>query len=98
MLLATAGALRAAAPLVRHDELAWSEGPISGSVRVAAAGDSTFLRQTFVPRAGHCAITPAETIRAVQSLLFRLHTGVWGSLDAHAMNVTASALGRAVPR
>jgi len=61
---------------------------------VARSGDSAFLRQTFVHRAGHCAFTPAETITAVQSLLFRLDTGVWGSVDADSLNATASALGR----
>ena len=60
---------------------------------VAQAGDSAFLRQTFVHRAGHCAFTPAETITAVEALLFRLNTGVWGALDADSLNDTASALG-----
>src|ERR1700756_9080 len=60
---------------------------------VDAAGDSAFLRRTFVHRAGHCAFTPAETITAVESLLFRLNTGVWGALDADSLNDTASALG-----
>ena len=61
---------------------------------VAQAGDSAFLRQTFVHRAGHCAFTPAETITAVEALLFRLDTGVWGALDADSLNDTASSLGR----
>lgn len=61
---------------------------------VALAGDSAFLRQTFVHRAGHCAFTPAETITAVEALLFRRNTGVWGALDADSLNDTASALGR----
>ena len=60
---------------------------------VGRAGDSPFLRQTFVHRAGHCTFTPAETITAVQALLFRLDSGVWGSLDADSLNDTASALG-----
>ncbi len=60
---------------------------------VTEAGDSPFLRQTFVHRAGHCAFTPAETIAAVESLLFRLNNGIWGPLDANSMNATASALG-----
>lgn len=60
---------------------------------VARAGDSPFLRQIFVHRAGHCAFTPAETITAVEALLFRLDTGVWGPLDADSLNDTASALG-----
>jgi pimeloyl-ACP methyl ester carboxylesterase len=60
---------------------------------VTEAGNSDFLRQTFVHRAGHCAFTPAETIAAVQSLLTRLNTGTWGPLDANALNAAASALG-----
>ena len=61
---------------------------------VAQAGDSAFLRQTFVDRAGHCAFTPAETITAAEALLFRLTSGVWGALDADSLNDTASSLGR----
>jgi pimeloyl-ACP methyl ester carboxylesterase len=60
---------------------------------VSEAGNSDFLRQTFVHRAGHCAFTPAETIAAVQSLLFRLNTGTWGPLDPGSLNAAASALG-----
>ena len=61
---------------------------------VAEAGDSAFLRQVFVDRAGHCAFTPAETITAAEALLFRLTSGVWGTLDADSLNGTAAALGR----
>jgi pimeloyl-ACP methyl ester carboxylesterase len=61
---------------------------------VSEAGNSAFLRQIFVHRAGHCAFTPAETIAAAQSLLFRLNTGTWGPLDPDSMNAAASALGR----
>jgi pimeloyl-ACP methyl ester carboxylesterase len=61
---------------------------------VAEAGNSDFLRQTFVHRAGHCAFTPAETITAVRALLTRLETGAWGPLDANSLNAAASALGR----
>ncbi len=57
------------------------------------AGNSAFLRQTFVDRAGHCTFTPAETITAVRSLLRRLDTGTWGPLDATTMNAAAFALG-----
>jgi hypothetical protein len=60
---------------------------------VRAAGDSNLLRQTFVHRAGHCAFTPAETFAAVQELLFRLNTGVWGELDANTMNAASLAVG-----
>jgi pimeloyl-ACP methyl ester carboxylesterase len=62
---------------------------------VTEAGNSNFLRQTYVHRAGHCAFTPAETISAVESLLTRLNTGVWGPLDANSLNAAAAALGPA---
>jgi hypothetical protein len=51
------------------------------------------LRQTFVDRAGHCAFTPAETIAAVETLLQRLETGQWPSIDANLLNGDAAALG-----
>lgn len=60
---------------------------------VSKAGNSDFLRQTFVHRAGHCAFTPAETFTAVQSLLLRLSSGTWGPLDPNSLNSAASALG-----
>lgn len=53
------------------------------------------LRQTFIDRAGHCAFTPAETIAAVETLLGRLETGHWPSIDANQLNAGAAALGRA---
>ena len=52
-----------------------------------------FLRQTFVDRAGHCAFTPAETIAAVETLLTRLETGRWPSIDANLLNGDAASLG-----
>jgi pimeloyl-ACP methyl ester carboxylesterase len=60
---------------------------------VSAAGNSALLRQTFVHRAGHCAITPGETASAVQALLNRLDTDAWGPADAASMNAAASAKG-----
>jgi pimeloyl-ACP methyl ester carboxylesterase len=51
------------------------------------------LRQTFVDRAGHCAFTPAETIAAVETLLKRLETGQWPSIEANLLNGDAAALG-----
>jgi pimeloyl-ACP methyl ester carboxylesterase len=51
------------------------------------------LRQTFIDRAGHCAFTPAETIAAVETLLGRLETGHWPSIDANLLNGDAAALG-----
>jgi pimeloyl-ACP methyl ester carboxylesterase len=53
------------------------------------------LRQTFVDRAGHCTFTPAETIAAVNTLLERLETGHWPSIDATPLNTEAAMLGSA---
>src|SRR5712692_6483465 len=60
---------------------------------VREAGNSEFLRETFVHRAGHCSFTPAETLAAVAKLLSRLDTGKWGELDAEQLNAAATALG-----
>jgi hypothetical protein len=57
------------------------------------AGNASRLRQTFVDRAGHCAFTPAETIAAVETLLQRLETGHWPSIEANLLNADAAALG-----
>ncbi len=60
---------------------------------VNEAGNAAFLRQTFVHRAGHCEFSPAETITAVDKLLNRLDTGIWGNLAAGALNQAATSLG-----
>jgi uncharacterized tannase-like protein DUF6351 len=64
---------------------------------VARDGNSRFLRQTFVSRAGHCAFTPAETVSVIKVLLNRLNTGQWDSaaLQPAALNASAAALGPA---
>jgi hypothetical protein len=61
---------------------------------VDLVGNGNFLRQTFVSRAGHCAFTPAETIAAVDTLLTRVKTGNWPTVEADALNAEATALGR----
>jgi pimeloyl-ACP methyl ester carboxylesterase len=55
--------------------------------------NSRLLRQTFIDRAGHCAFTPAETIAAVETLLQRLETGHWPSIESNLLNGAAAALG-----
>jgi pimeloyl-ACP methyl ester carboxylesterase len=55
--------------------------------------NSRLLRQTYVDRAGHCAFTPAETIAAVETLLKRLETGHWPSIESNLLNGDAAALG-----
>lgn len=60
---------------------------------VSAAGNSALLRQTFIHRAGHCVITPAETAAAVESLVNRLDTGAWGPVHPSSMDAAASDMG-----
>ena len=62
---------------------------------VGSAGKRDMLRQLFVHRAGHCTITPAETIAALQVLLKRLDTGRWdeAALRPSALNSAAGAQG-----
>jgi prolyl oligopeptidase family protein len=60
---------------------------------VRSAGDSSLLRQVYVHRAGHCSFSPAEAVTAFQSLIHRLNTGHWGSLDPSTMNSQANSLG-----
>ncbi|MGA8144222.1 MAG: hypothetical protein WB987_10070 [Candidatus Acidiferrales bacterium] len=56
-------------------------------------GNGRLLRQTFISRAGHCSFTPAETIAAVGTLLTRVETGRWPSIEANLLNGDAAALG-----
>ena len=61
---------------------------------VASQGNSSLLRQVFVHRAGHCAFTPAETVAAFQTLVFRINLGRWdNSTLPGLMNLKALALG-----
>jgi pimeloyl-ACP methyl ester carboxylesterase len=60
---------------------------------VREEGNEAFLRRTFVARAGHCNLTPAETIAAVQTLLERMAAGKWEHLDATDLNAADASLG-----
>jgi hypothetical protein len=62
---------------------------------VRSTGDSSLLRQVFVHRAGHCSFTPGETVTAFKTLVHRLDTGRWGSIDPSVMNSQATSLGSA---
>jgi pimeloyl-ACP methyl ester carboxylesterase len=62
---------------------------------VRSTGDNSLLRQVFVHRAGHCTFTPAETVTAFKTLVHRIDTGHWGSIDPSAMNLQATGLGSA---
>jgi pimeloyl-ACP methyl ester carboxylesterase len=60
---------------------------------VKSADDSSQLRQVFVHRAGHCTFTPGETVAAFKTLVHRLDTGHWGSINPSTMNSEATSLG-----
>lgn len=60
---------------------------------VSATGNGSLLHEIFVNRAGHCTFTPAETLTAFHSLVQRVDTGTWGSLEASDLNNVATALG-----
>jgi dienelactone hydrolase len=73
--------------VVDNDESAYAAA-------VRTAGNQSQLSQVYVHRAGHCTFTPAETVAALQTLVYRLDTGRWdGSTDPATMNAAASSLG-----
>ncbi len=75
------------------DGLVINENETAYRTIVDLVGNGDFLRQTFVSRAGHCAFTPAETIAAVGTLMTRLETGSWPTVEANVLNAEATALG-----
>jgi pimeloyl-ACP methyl ester carboxylesterase len=60
---------------------------------VRSAGDNSLLRQVYVHRAGHCTFTPAEDVTAFKTLVHRLDTGHWASINPSTMNSQATSLG-----
>ncbi len=61
---------------------------------VAAAGNSSLLRQIYVDRAGHCQFSGAEVLTALGVLLQRVQTGVWpDTSNVAALNAAAASLG-----
>jgi hypothetical protein len=61
--------------------------------QVAAAGDSSLLRQAFVDSFGHCNFTPAELVAGVLAISHRVTTGQWGQVaDPSSLNQVASGL------
>src|ERR1700719_1103505 len=75
------------------DGLVINENESAYRTIVDLVGNGDFLRQTFVSRAGHCAFTPAETIAAVGTLMTRVETGSWPTVEANVLNGEAGALG-----
>jgi hypothetical protein len=75
------------------DGLVINENETAYRTIVDLAGNGNFLRQTFVSRAGHCSFTPAETIAAVGTLLTRVETGHWPTVEPNVLNGEATALG-----
>lgn len=55
-------------------------------------GTANLLRQTWVHRGGHCTISGAEEIVAIQSLERRIKSGRWPNLSPRKMNAAAAAM------
>jgi len=60
---------------------------------VHRSGDTRFLRELFVHRAGHCEFSPAETLTAFGALSLRVATGHWPELEPDDLNFVAQLLG-----
>lgn len=60
---------------------------------VRHAGQSDFLRQVYIHRAGHCTFTFAETLTALDVLVERIDGGSWPRLSTEALNAAAATLG-----
>ena len=58
---------------------------------VAAAGNSSLLKQVFVSHPGHCAFTSAEYLSAIHGLMTRVTTGSWSAATPAALNAYANA-------
>jgi pimeloyl-ACP methyl ester carboxylesterase len=63
---------------------------------VRSADDSSLLRQVYVHRAGHCTFTPAESLTAIDTLVHRIDSKHWGSINPSTMNSQATSLGSAL--
>ena len=60
---------------------------------VGAAGQGEQLRQLFIHRAGHCTMTFAEVVTALEALIERIESGAWPHLDAEALNDASGSRG-----
>ncbi|CAN5599778.1 alpha/beta hydrolase [soil metagenome] len=60
---------------------------------VAHAGHQDHLRQLYVHRAGHCTMTVAEILAALDVLIERIEAGRWPDHDPGTMNAAAGRLG-----
>lgn len=60
--------------------------------QVRKNGSPSLLRQTWVRRGGHCTISGAEEIVAIQSLERRIKSGHWPNLSPRKLNAAAAAM------
>lgn len=60
--------------------------------QVRENGKPANLRNTWVHRGGHCTISGAEEIVAVQAIERRVKTGTWPDLSPDALNAQSAAL------
>ncbi|HEY9240368.1 MAG TPA: hypothetical protein VIP48_00185 [Streptosporangiaceae bacterium] len=62
--------------------------------QVAAAGDSSRLRQAYVASVGHCNFSPAELVAGVLAISHRVSTGRWDAVaEPGQLEQVASGLG-----
>jgi len=60
---------------------------------VHAASNQQLLRQLYVHRGGHCTLTFAELLSALDVLIERIETGAWPSLEPEVLNHAAGRFG-----
>jgi pimeloyl-ACP methyl ester carboxylesterase len=60
---------------------------------VVRHGDAGQLRQLYVDRGGHCTITAAEEIVALQTMISRIDNGHWPSSDPAGLTAQVQAFG-----
>lgn len=60
--------------------------------QIRTQGREALYREAVVDRAGHCTFSPAETSVAVSTLLSRVKTGKWDSVNPAVLNAQAAAL------
>lgn len=59
---------------------------------LAKKGNEDLLRVLWVRSSGHCNFTNAEYMTALNALMYRVRSGVWGDVSPEALNLSAKKL------
>jgi len=86
-------------PMLQVHDLGDARTPVSGTAgyemevrRFGGTARQLLYRQAFIDVPGHCTLSSAEMVAAIETMVRRIDAGAWGNLDSpDAMN----ALGRA---